>query len=191
MKIISKYKDYYDYLQGIYGVDEKLILDRTEFTPLKYIPSFTQVVTFYIGEWQIDGLWKDGKIYFCDEIEQFSNQKQFNPFKQFNIEEYWIIPRGKWCEQLYCLKKPKYLGDKSITWAENYPILYKTNTSLCKSPILNEFGFHKVFNPHEIWVILSEWLGKQITKNEPVVPVGDDKVRILSAGFDLKTSFRH
>ena len=27
MKIISKYKDYYDYLQGIYGVDEKLILD--------------------------------------------------------------------------------------------------------------------------------------------------------------------
>jgi hypothetical protein len=27
MKIISKIKDYYDYLQGIYGIDEKLVLD--------------------------------------------------------------------------------------------------------------------------------------------------------------------
>ena len=28
MKIISKYKDYYDYLTGIYGVDDKIVLDR-------------------------------------------------------------------------------------------------------------------------------------------------------------------
>ena len=30
MKIISKYKDYYDYLVGTYGEDPKLILDRRE-----------------------------------------------------------------------------------------------------------------------------------------------------------------
>jgi hypothetical protein len=28
MKIISKHKDYYDYFQGIYGVDKMKILDR-------------------------------------------------------------------------------------------------------------------------------------------------------------------
>ena len=31
MKIISKYKDVYDYLTGIYGEDPLLILDRREF----------------------------------------------------------------------------------------------------------------------------------------------------------------
>ena len=33
MKIISKFKDYYDFLQGIYGVDPLLVLDRTKGTP--------------------------------------------------------------------------------------------------------------------------------------------------------------
>jgi len=28
MKILGKYKDYYDYLQGIYDVDPLLVLDR-------------------------------------------------------------------------------------------------------------------------------------------------------------------
>lgn len=28
MKIISKHKDYYDYLQGIYGIDEMMVYDR-------------------------------------------------------------------------------------------------------------------------------------------------------------------
>lgn len=28
MKIISKHKDYYDYLQGVYGMDEKMVYDR-------------------------------------------------------------------------------------------------------------------------------------------------------------------
>lgn len=30
MKIISKHKDYYDYLQGIYGVDNYKIYNRTK-----------------------------------------------------------------------------------------------------------------------------------------------------------------
>lgn len=31
MKIISQYKDYYDYLIGFYGIDEKIVLDRRKF----------------------------------------------------------------------------------------------------------------------------------------------------------------
>lgn len=30
MKIIDRYKDYYDYLSGIYGIDELVIFDRRE-----------------------------------------------------------------------------------------------------------------------------------------------------------------
>ncbi len=32
MKIISNFKDYFDYLQGVYGVDEKVIYERTPYS---------------------------------------------------------------------------------------------------------------------------------------------------------------
>lgn len=54
MKIISKYKDYYDYLQGAYGIDDKVVLDRrTNSQPLisPYKPSEHgkySLLTFYI-----------------------------------------------------------------------------------------------------------------------------------------------
>lgn len=124
------------------------------------------------------------------DVEQFSNQKRDKAYyfgdSEVSKNEYWYIPNGKY-NNLYCLKEPKFLGHKSKTWVEDCPILLGDN----KNPILKDYNFDKVFKPEKIWIILSEWLGKRITKNEPIVPVGSDKVRILSAGFDLKTSFRH
>lgn len=76
MRIISKFKDYYDYLQGIYGVDEKLILDRTDFQHLSYTPSNNQISTFYIGEYKVQGVWINGKIHYGSDVEQFANQNR-------------------------------------------------------------------------------------------------------------------
>lgn len=64
MRIISKYKDYYDYLQGINGVDEKLILDRTMYGHLDSIPGKPMKETIFICDYQVDGLWFESKIYF-------------------------------------------------------------------------------------------------------------------------------
>lgn len=50
MKIISKFKDYYDYLQGIYGVYPKLVLDKREFNPIQYFESFS-VKHLFIGDY--------------------------------------------------------------------------------------------------------------------------------------------
>ena len=73
MKIISKFKDYYDYLQGVYGVDDKLIIDRTKYTPLSYKPSVKTKHSLYIGNLQVDVLWIDGKPYTGNDVEQFSD----------------------------------------------------------------------------------------------------------------------
>ena len=59
MKIISKYKDYYDYLQGIWGMDEKLTLDRTEYTTTPSLKSslshpHLSIVRFYICGWVVE-----------------------------------------------------------------------------------------------------------------------------------------
>lgn len=91
MKIISSYKDYYDYLQGIYGVDEKLVLNRQKETPKTFIIddyvvrgepthkvrgvqqyefySDFQVVTFAIGDYKIQGMTYQGKILYGEELE--------------------------------------------------------------------------------------------------------------------------
>ena len=52
MKIISKYKDYYDYLSGVWGEDPKLVLVRKgEFVVQSTNPSGCDmyVLTFIIG----------------------------------------------------------------------------------------------------------------------------------------------
>jgi hypothetical protein len=73
MKIISKYKDYYDYLVGIYGVDEKLILDRTDFVLTSKLTNKSKV-TFYICGYIIDGYYIDGKFYYGSDLEQFADE---------------------------------------------------------------------------------------------------------------------
>ncbi len=74
MKIISKFKDYYDYLVGVYGIDEKLILDRTEFYPTsRFVSPNDSKVTFFICGYQVDGLYRDGRFYYGGDLAQFEN----------------------------------------------------------------------------------------------------------------------
>jgi len=61
MKIISKYKDYYDFLQGTFGIDEKLILDRTKFHKIEL--SDYDKITLVIGDLVIEGLFVDGSVF--------------------------------------------------------------------------------------------------------------------------------
>lgn len=67
MKIISKCKDYYDYLQGVWGIDEKLVLDRTEYTPTPdYVVGFSPVISllrFYICGMVVEGVYYQEKSY--------------------------------------------------------------------------------------------------------------------------------
>ena len=64
--------------------------------------------------------------------------------------------------------------------------MYRHNLSF-----FTKLGVNKHIDAKDIWIMLSEWLGNKVTQNEPSIPIGDDKTRILNAGFDLKTSFRH
>lgn len=189
MRIISTYKDYYDHLQGIYGVDTKLVLDRRgDYYSITYKPSIQCVHTLYIGEWMIQGFWNNGQIYFGEDIKQFEKIRFYSSSKK-NLKEYWIIPDGKYTN-MYCLKQPKYLGDKSPTWKQDCPILFNSGTKFLKFPILKDWNVQKIFSAKEVWNILSEWLGKKIDKNLNKQSEASNNTKILSAGFDLKTSFR-
>jgi len=55
MKILSKYKDYYDYLMGIYGEDPLLILDRREGRQLSFCDNHNYMLNLHIGGYEIQG----------------------------------------------------------------------------------------------------------------------------------------
>jgi hypothetical protein len=115
MKILTNFKDFYDYLQGIYGVDDKLILNRQEETPktfmiddyivrgepagkLKGIQQYEfysdfQVVRFSIGDYKVEGMTYQGKILYGEELEFLNVKKEtlayyernFGTNKEFNL----------------------------------------------------------------------------------------------------------
>lgn len=206
MKIISKFKDYYDYLAGSYGIDEKLILDRTKFVN-KFPYGENEVVRFFICGFVIEGLFRDGKFWYGSELEQFS-QKHFRNWGNFG--NYYYVPANKanptWGgSDSRVLMSPMKFKDwmqvqetiayqnrkEEVCPNDKYdcPIIISSYSSdgYEMNPILSEYQFHKVFSAQDIWLMLNEWLGREKQINE----MRTDKEKILSNGFDLKTSFRH
>lgn len=206
MKIISKFKDYYDYLQGVYGIDEKLILDRTKFVNKSHYAE-NGVVRFFICGLVVEGLFRDGKFWYGKELEQFS-QKQYHNWG--NSGNYYYVPANK-AHPIYGGSDSKVLMSpmKFKDWMSiQQPVSYKNKTEVvCPNdklncpiivttcygdgydlnPILSEYQIRKVFSPQEIWFMLTEWLGRE----KQIKEMRTDKEKILSNGFDLKTSFRH
>ncbi len=195
MRIISKFKDYYDYLKGVYGEDPKLILDRTDFFSLD-TPTATSMCTLYIGDYQVDVIWIDGKAYSGKDIEPFDTpvkKRRFSwSWERYDDTSHYRVKYkvGNTFYTLYPLRAPLRL-ENSPTYKENCAILYSDKKDeYIKNPILREYDIQVTLPAYDVWLYLSEWLGRQITLNEKEVPIGDDKTRILSHGFDIKTSFR-
>lgn len=200
MKIISKYKDYYDYLKGIYGEDPLLVLDRTKFDSLPYNERNFYIETIYIGNYQIEGMWKDNKILYGKEllpyvIEDISKYRYHEEVGE-NPSDYYIFLENtsyKYKRSISILNKPLYLGDKCPTWEKDCPLLRKTylKSKYYYNIKLSDYNIQSFIKPEEIWQWLSEWLSQRITKNEKEVPIGDDLIRLKSHGFDENISFRH
>lgn len=181
MKIISKHKDYYDYLVGIYGEDPLIILDRRDYD----LPDFSdrdQLVDLYICGLNICGLLKDNKFYYGEDIEQFSTK--YSNYK----DEYFI--RNDNGVGMWILKYPIL---SNLNTKLGCPILLRENNrddndikNFYKFPILKNLGIQSYIPAEKMWLMLSEFLSKK----ENVIDNRTNKEKILSAGFDLKDSFR-
>ena len=193
MKILSKYKDYYDYLAGIYGEDEKLILDRRDGNAKNILG---RVVTLYLCDNKIEGYNINNKFYWGkDEIDKIATPMgESTYFMSRNLYTHYIKEPYRKSYRSVDYINCNLIKDVKLTNTKlNCPILIKglINDKLIKFPKLETLGIQTIIKPFDIWIMLSEWLGYMITQNEPSVPIGDDKIRVESHGFDLKTSFRH
>ena len=247
MKIISKFKDFYDYKVAKYGIDEKLVYNRKtccDYYKILHINILTdknekvsiedfnnnlkehtkffnksnhnkilivgeKIVHLFFTE---DGVYTHFDIknpkdiggetiykywaYYCD-----TKEITFNDGKKFDIhiafEELWndffAYDRKRFLSYLNISKEKalfnepiilvEYIGkvDKKIIRYQNsiYKITYNPN--------LSQMGIY--FDEDFIWQSLVEFLSNKRSEKEISPEVSNDN-KILSKGFDLKTSFR-
>lgn len=190
MKIISKYKDYYDYLVGQFGEDPKLILDRRTWNRSYHIED-DMYFKIIIGDKQIDGVYKNNQYYYGHELDQFNvdNKKRYFHIKH-NQETQIRYETRQWRHlSAYVILNKEVININKRESAAAIYLQLEDQSKCYDYPRLSEFRIQSYMPPKDIWIELSSYLSKQII--EPIVPVGDDKIRLISAGFDLKTSFRH
>ena len=240
MKIISKFKDFYDYKVTKYGVDEKLVYNRK--TYCEYFQGFFRDINIdyrileddfnknlkentkvtdeknihkilFIGEKLIHLFFTENGVYTHFDIKNeenlrkltnfeykkeitFKDGKKFNIYSRFREDwEYLLSYNRKKLINLnidkddIILNEPilliEYIGKCNNEKAKRYYSL-----SLYKfiyNPNLSQMGVY--IDADFIWQSLVEFLSNKRSEKE-ISPEISNENKILSKGFDLKTSFR-
>lgn len=195
MLILSKFKDYYDYLQGIYGIDTKKVLDRTKVN--------SQYVQDYININPKESLfhYPEEILYFCGNIYKLYNRANYdywwgNEEKIRMYDRYlgWINRDG--FEVVYQDDKIVWIKESSESKGDNqidfpYYLLATYNAKVIEYksiPVLKHIHFDKVMAPDECYRRIEEYISYR--EPEPNTDPNDMN-RYESKGFDKKTSFRN
>jgi hypothetical protein len=185
VKIISNFKDYYDHIQGQYGIDEKVTYERICQTKEKVSWRKTGVYKplndcLYLlavcGVLYPVVCIKDKAYYFYEDLpkelrrDYYRNLPSKDPrnnksfWKETNLNEKEDCPIGISRAYSFSLKE-----------------LYVKNIRL------RDFDFHKIIDAHTMYLKIVEFL----TRDKTIVIPQTDKQKIESHGFDNKTSFRN
>ena len=238
MKIISKFKDFYDYKVAKYGVDEKLVYTRK--TYCEYFKSFVinvytgsddriseenfnknlkenfeyfKGINFHkiliLGEKLIHLFFTENGVYTHFDAKKldvskgtyqsyYSKEITFNDGRNFEI----TTDFGYAWDKLFSYDRKKLFSSMRIDKSDiifNEPMILieyfgeshvKYHRSLYKftyNPNLSQMGVY--IDEDFIWQSLVDFLSNKRSEKE-ISPEVSNENKILSKGFDLKTSFR-
>lgn len=205
MKIISRQKDYYDYVGKIYGEDTKLIYERDKIPAGKYLLKTSDYDTFkaprlvthqfvqrlyvlgyvYYLIWSYDYNFK-GRLLTEDDSKLFDTQ-----FWRNSVADYKLDGQPA-CKALVDLSKelkaPIFLFDVGYQNKEEVLILVK-GAGYQFNLNLGSYSFASIKSAETMYQELSCFFGSLVSTDPPVKV--SDKDRIVAHGFDLKKSFRH
>ena len=187
MLILSKYKDYYDYLSGIYGIDEKLVLDRRTGVVMKDLNSVSRD-WFRIHELHIAGLQHDfvtdhdGNWYWGQALEAIRKTSRYKWFN-WRRDEYYI----KYSATRHKLVN-KNPGETVLNDKEGCAVLHRENEVITPWPRLSDFPITHV-SPDQMYQTIAAWLSARNEPREPQAMTNREKIK--SHGFDVVKSFRH
>ena len=214
MKIIDKHKDYYDYLQGVYGQDPLAVYDRRGSTffnretaplPLRPIPASEK--KGLIGVIYVLCGFVCYRIYF----ENLPGQKiTFEEFETYRLasRETGIPIRVRFDYLEYVPGQIKtHLRWTRDSEKNGFPIGYP-NGYLCHEDEFFSDGVDRWFSKRRasfsnpilmsmpLMVVPAEQVFEQVHEfllslnDKPIVDSRTDEQKLESAGFDKKTSFR-
>ncbi len=209
MKILSRYKDYYDYLQK-YGQDENIVYTRrleeiklnTYFYPLESGP-----ILINHRFWNAN----TAKLYFCGEYTDIYrvhtyNEKGLNNqiFYLSSLEYYPSLSEKieKRKEQFsYKLHNGDSFIDKKIikifekNKPDNVPIAILDHARIIYNPTLQNIGIANIYPAEQAYQRIAQYLAnvdsgsKTKYKGKEIIPKISDKDMAAAKGFD-KFSFR-
>lgn len=195
MKIIKKYKDYYDYLAGIYGRDDLLVYDRRDGQSIFLTDYMKFDIAFCNNLYRV--VHNDGRFYYSvDDLKELFSELFDKGSKSYLYHIFgWVNTNPNYKTRI--LKNDKFFENiikiRSTDINKKYrdPILVKGWGGSWVKPIsLEQLGFAKVKSAHDAYTELSNFLG-WLKDNPPLPDNQTDKEKVVAHGFDLKQSFRH
>jgi hypothetical protein len=196
MKIVSRFKDYYDHLVGKYGYDEKVIYTRKTIKHNKssYAEKkemiYKTLDNFVQREFSIFDLKTDK---YCLLMYLVIGSRVFKGLiYQNNIK--WNLPKEE-IEELPNYIKYYYQNTDIIQVPEDVPVFMsfkclegdiKHRSFSLENPNLSMFKVVKILSAEDCYVEIYN----KLIKTKDVPDNMTNKEKILSHGFDLKKSFR-
>lgn len=167
MKIISKHKDYYDYLVATFGFDDSRVYDRRnkELKPTLTYSCCDGRHLIAIAGVKHPVVIKKGKCYHKEskELDMYDNEFLKERGHATNLNEKYRTP----------------VVIQAVGWRANYPHI----------PVLADYGFASIIPPEKMYMTIYNYLGW--LKDNPEPPNNQtDKQKVVAHGFDLKKSFR-
>lgn len=217
MRIISKQKDYYDFSMA-YGVDSSICYNRSPRSAYirEFKTSFAKFGPMRFTTGQKDGRNRPlygvkissvigGKLInlYYDDPNNFSSIRDKPERHQTDIfgirSEVETLDEDAdytWVNELLCDPVVVFGVEMVHPWRDYFcnqdttvvtDIKVESNTITIGAPILHLMGMQNYVEGLVIWTLIENFL----TSDRKPMPEFSDKTKIISAGFDLKQSFRH
>lgn len=194
MKIISKYKDYYDYLVGAkFGLDNNVVLDRTKGI---IIDNYLLKSSYQFYNYKTIKIAICGKLYegICDvdgNVYWNNNMIPFGEFKKdWKGNELFYINVGT---DYRPILNPVSIHpiETKINEEENCPIVFVTgnrNQNREIFPCLKNTKIASIYPPEKIFMDVYNWISKRNETN--YIDNRTDIEKLEAKGFNKKNSFR-
>lgn len=210
MKIISNFRDYYDFVahQLYSGGDEKIVFVRkNKIQPEVILPYCTDIPIVYTNsKGTISFKW----LLVCNKrYLLISNEKDCSNLNKFRIVNQLDF-NNHLSDYYYRAKFESFVGQESRQVVDILKLLEipiaivdeiaydrKLGTTRVKvnpvAPFLEKLGFTSIKDPYTLYQDLYHFMANVIRTNPDVSPPVEinNKQRIVQHGFDLKQSFRH
>lgn len=206
MKLISKFKDYYDYNIGLYGIDEKVVYNRLPFPDdyhhcIRYDEMHRKIPTLYnfdTTEYEYKHLFFCGRLIYVrrksreykapfeviteDTLNEMFESSRRNRYLLRGIDKFDYTKKYDAILDIHRMtKQPVLLLDR---WDWHHIELDKN------IPILNDIkGFASIIDAKTCYLEITQCIID--INNSEAVPSMVDTDKIVSHGFDKKISFRH